>query len=357
MKDNNGHGQDFVEALDARWDNYRRQFKAVRQEITEDSIHDLRVAARRLQSFLRVLRELDRHGHTKKIWRFLQQQLDQLNGLRDAQVMLQEAGERMQSLPQLSRFRDYLQDRSDELTSAARKQIRAVKPSDLKRQVTRIRKVTRKHAGDEQLPENLLRAVDNAHAKATEAFGHLNATDPATIHHVRIAFKKFRYTVEIIQPLLEDYPEKYLDRMHEYQEAMGCVRDTNLFLSTLVDFKNSLTPSEQAANESPELQPIETYYQNRLDDLIRAYFERKDDFNTFWRAAPDQPFPWEQNHEPVHRTARNRRTTGQRQQRRRRQPSAANRTGAQKVPADRQDIERSGDTDRPDSEQSVPASS
>lgn len=346
--------QDFLGAVEQHWDKYRKQFKSGRREISEESIHDLRVAAREFQALLRILQALDPHPRVKKIRRFLGKQLDRLNEVHDAQVMLQEADRRMESLPQLGPFRDYLQAGAGKLASAARKYIRKSKPSDLKKRVKRVRKVARKHSDDEQLVEHLLQVVDAAYAKTNEALTELNAADPATIHRVRIAFKEFRYMIETIRPFLPDYPESYPDRMHDYQDAMGKVRDTTVFLNKLKEFEQDLQQRGQGQAPAFDSNPVELFYQKRLDEVIQAYFQREEEFSSFWRAAPDQPFPWENNHEPVHRAPRNRRTTGQ-QQRRRGQPATTNRRGPKKVPASGAGAQPTGDSDRPDTDQSVPA--
>jgi CHAD domain-containing protein len=347
--------QDFLGAVDQHWDEYRKQLKSGRREITEKSIHDLRVAAREFQALLRILQALDAHPRVKKIRRFLGKQLDQLNEVHDAQVMLQEANQRLESLPQLDPFRDYLQAGAEKLARSARKDIRRSKPSDLKKRVKRARQVARKHSDDQQLVEHLLQVVDDAYAKTNEALTELNAAYPATIHRVRIAFKEFRYMIETIQPFLPDYPESYPDRMHDYQDAMGKVRDATVFLSKLKEFEQDLQQRGQGQAQPFDSKPVELFYEKRLEELIQAYFQRKGEINSFWRAAPDLPFPWENNHEPVYRAPRNRRTTGQQQQRRRGQPAATNRRRPKEVPEGGGGTEPAGDSDRLDTDQSVPA--
>ena len=346
--------QEFLGTLDAHWDDYPQRFDAARQQITEETIHDLRVAARRLQARLRILQSLESRPRARKLWRLLRRQLDQLDDLHDTQVMLQEATERAQTLPQLTRFRDYLEGKSVALALTAQEEVLASKPSGIKERVQRLRKLARKHAQDEDLPGRMLQAVDAAHAKTMRAFSQLDATDASTIHHVRISFKKFRYMVEAVRPLLPDYPEAYLARMHDYQESMGKVHDTVVFLDALKEFATRL--SHARGNTEPfDLHLVELYYRGRLDELIHTYFQRKAELSSFWRAAPGKPLPWEKNHDPVHRAARDRRTTGQHQRRAAGQPAASNRRRAQEVPADRQGDEGHGDPDRPHSDESVPA--
>ncbi len=346
--------QDFLSAFDDHWDDYRKQLKAARHEISEDSIHDLRVSARRMQALSGIIRGLDAHPRVKKLRRFIRKQLNELDDLRDTQVMVQEAQQRVASVPQLAPFSAYLQVRSGDLAGTAQKDLRKSQPSVLKPRIKKIRKVVKKHSDDSDLVERLLEAVDKAHRKTRGRFDKLDANDPNTVHRVRIAFKEFRYMVEVVQPFLPGYPEDYPGKMHDYQDAMGKVHDTTVLLEALKEYKQDR--QQRGTSQPPEFhaEPVKVYYRERLTDLIRSYFQRKDELFGFWRAAPDQPFPWEKSHDSVHRTTRNRRAKGPNQQRGAGQPAASHRRRAQKVPADRAGAGGSGNSDRPDTDQSVP---
>lgn len=346
--------QDFLRAFDNRWDGYRKQLQAARREISEDSIHDLRVSARRLQALSTIIRGLDSHPRVKKLRRFIRKQLNELDDLRDTQVIVGEAGRRVANLPQLAPFSTYLQVRSEELAGAAHKDLRNPKPSDLKEQVKEIRKVVKKHSDDVDSVERLLGAVDKAHRRTRGRFDKLDANDPNTIHRVRIAFKEFRYMVEVVQPFLPDYPNDYPDKMHDYQDAMGQVHDTTVFLDTLKEYEQDL--QQHDTGQAPEFhsEPIKVYCRERLAGLIQSYIQRKDELYGFWRLAPDQPFPWEKSHDSIHRKTRNRRATESNQQRGAGQRAPSHRGRAQKVPAGRAGAGRSGNSDRSDTDQSVP---
>lgn len=347
-------GQAFLASFDERWDDYRKRFKAARRDVSEETVHDLRVSARRFLALLGIMRSLEKRPRVKKVRRFVKKQLDQLDQLHDAQVMLQEITERAASLHELDAFCQYLARRTKRLERKAHKRIRASRPSELKPMVKRIRGVAEKHSEAPALLDRLSGAVDEAHAATVEAFAALNPEDPATIHRVRIAFKKFRYMIETIRPLLPGYPEGYLERMHEYQDAMGRIRDTTVLVDSLEKYEQKSSKSHGPEAHTFDAAPAKLIYEQRLTDLIRSYMERKDEFNMFWRLAPDQPFPWEQSHDPLPRTTRNRRTATGQQQRSRRQPAPAHEPGPEEVPQDRTGSPRDGGTAGHDPDFPVP---
>ena len=106
------------------------------------------------------------------------------------------------------------------------------------------------------------------------------------VHDVRIAFKGFRYMVEIIHPLLDGFPEMNLEHMNDYQSLMGEIQDVEVIMQTLADFPSSAS--------SFDLKSVRGYYENRHAEATSAYMEKMNQLDEFWRAAPDQPFPWEQ---------------------------------------------------------------
>ena len=338
-----------VSSLDQRWDEYRGKYKTCNREFSEEAVHDLRVAARRSLAALDMVRTLDPQPRVQKARRILKDQLDKLDDLRDVQVMLVEIAETIQSLPQLGSFQDYLQKREKRLLRAAHKRIKASKPSDLKKRILKIRDTLGKQAQGQEFSARLLHAVDNAYSRVMQVYAEMNAQDTASLHYVRIAFKKFRYMTEIVRPVLPECPESYFQRMHNYQSTLGDIRDVAIFISTLADFA-------EEGSSFQDSQPILQQYQKRLTELTTAYFDDKGELTSFWRAASDQPFPWESSNDPVHHSSRHRSTSGDKRPRGRRQPASADRQGPQENAPDRPGPEGIGDADRPGPEQSLPSS-
>jgi CHAD domain-containing protein len=332
-------------SMQERWKKYRIQLKTCRTEFSEEAVHDLRVAARRLLAVLDVARALDPHPRIQKARKALKGELDSLDELRDTQVMLVEGTETIESLPELLPFNQYLHKQEKILMREARKQTRSSRPSELKVRVEKIEAMLEEYSHDEGFNALLLGVVDQAFLNASQAYGQIDAAQPVTIHRLRIAFKKFRYMVEVVHPILPEFPEAQFKRMHDYQSMMGDIQDADILLGTLADFAET--------GDSPfDPEPVRRYYEQRRTDLIAAFLDGKGELNIFWRSAPEQPFPWEKKHDPVHRPSRNRRGGGDA---RRRQSPPADRKGSRKIPQDRQGPEGTGNPGGPDPDQSLPA--
>jgi CHAD domain-containing protein len=131
----------------------------------------------------------------------------------------------------------------------------------------------------------IVQAVDDVYLTTLQRLDWLNLTRSVTIHRVRIGFKSFRYMIEIIHPLLDDYPAENLKHMNDYQALMGEIQDAEVFAQTLADY------SEHAS--LPDPQPVRKYYERRQAEAISAYAEALNQIYTFWRSTPEEPFPWE----------------------------------------------------------------
>jgi hypothetical protein len=135
------------------------------------------------------------------------------------------------------------------------------------------------------LLKNLFQTIDDVYASVLKRFRRIDPNIPPTIHRLRVRFKKFRYMVECIYPLIPDFPEINLSSMHDYQTLMGNIQDIEVLLSTLSTFA--------AKKNGHILNPVVESYQNQHTRTIQAYIERKEELSQFWRSSPTQPFPWE----------------------------------------------------------------
>lgn len=271
-----------LEALESRWKTYLAELQRCRAEFSDEGVHDLRVALRRLLSLVQLLNSVEPRPRLKKLSRALKSQLDKFDKLRDTQVMLAEITETIHELPQLGDFQDHLAKVEARLLNKLRKKLASLDLEKVTRRVGRTRdSLTAEEKADVAAP--ILRSVDEAFLVARQRLQRIDPSQPATIHRVRVAFKKLRYMIEIVHPLLEDFPQANLKRMNGYQTLMGEIQDAEVFRQALADFQPA-SPSD--------LKPVRRHYESRHADAISAYLENKHMLDTFWRASPEEPFPW-----------------------------------------------------------------
>src|ERR1700752_2151278 len=224
-----------LEALEKRWKNYRAELKRCRAEFSNEAVHDLRSSARRMLALIQLLNSIAPRPRLQKLTRAFKDQLDEFDDLRDTQVILAEISETLNELPQLQKFQYHLQVVEDDLLKTLRKRLKVIDLFDVSKRIRRTRESLEAETDDNPVSQ-VLQAVDDAFLLTKQRHSWIDTAQPATIHRVRIAFKTFRYMVEIIHPLLDGFPSENLMRMHDYQSLMGEIQDVEVIMQTLADF-------------------------------------------------------------------------------------------------------------------------
>lgn len=295
-----------VAALERLWQEYRGRFKACRRQWTEADIHDLRVSARRMLGVLDIVRSLDPHTRPQQTRRLLKRLLANLDKVRDVQVMLLKMAEVPEHLAILGPFRAQLERREKRLLRRAERKIRDSRPSKVRKGVDKAHLALWKAKAQEGFPAPLLTAVDSLYQKASARSAQIDAGRPASIHAARLAFKRFRYAVEIVAPLLPTFPPQQPKRMHDYQRMMGDVRDLEILRGALTEFAANLPFPGEADPAAIDLSAICRSYEACQAQLTSTLLQERDVLSTFWRSAPERPFPWESNDDPLHHPSRDR---------------------------------------------------
>lgn len=273
------------ETYTERWQTYRSELKRCQAELTEEAVHDLRVATRRLLALIDLLRTITPHPRLQKLRRTLKNQLNEFNELRDTQVMQVEVSAAMETFPELKPFQEFLDKREQRLMRSTAKAIQSFKYSRVKKRMGTVRKKILKQKPDKALGSLLLQAVDAHFEKIMRRYQRIDPETPASIHRMRVAFKNFRYMLEIVHPLMPGYPQENLKLMHAFQSRMGDIQDTEVLLSAYEGF------AKREASFDPEA--VLRYYQERHKESINLFMEDMHNVNNFWRTKPDSPFPWE----------------------------------------------------------------
>ena len=188
------------------------------------------------------------------------------------------------SCPNYKSLRLHLQDVEKGLLKTLRKKLKVIDLFDVSKRIRRMR-ASLKTESDDDLTLPILQAVDDAFLLTRQRQNWINPAAATTIHRVRLTFKTFRYMVEIVHPLVNDFPSENLKRMHEYQSLMGEIQDVEVIMQALADAPLSLSSFD------PE--PVRRYYERCHAKAISAYLAVTDQLDTFWRTAPDRSFPWE----------------------------------------------------------------
>ncbi len=226
-------------SLNTQWRRYRKRLKRCQKHFSEDAVHASRVETRRLLSTLELLGAFIPEHDLRKARRALKHYLDTFDQLRDTQVQLVYVGRMAGTFPDAYAFYDWLQARKARFIRETRKAVKDIQTKRLGRRLATFQKeIRRQHklVTHEQAFVIVRRAISQAFARVARLCRSVQAGDTKTIHRTRIAFKRFRYMVEALTPLLPAVTPDHRRAMRGYQCMMGDIQDMEVLLAALDKF-------------------------------------------------------------------------------------------------------------------------
>ncbi len=274
-------GQVLIDSLEERWRKYLKELRRSKRTCSEEAIHDLRVATRRLISTLMIVEMLIPDEKMERMRRRLKRLFDACSPLRDTQVQLLALEPQVEQHPELETLVTILKVRERNLIRTIGKKAGRIATARWSRIIGWIRQRLREQFSHPVMHEAATAVVHGAAARAfsTAVFfkERVVATQPRTIHRARIAFKKFRYTMEALAPLLPQLDKEQLKAMDAYQTRMGVIQDAEVLSGVLQRFAQGRTVSSRR-----KLAVVQRALRKHKRDLVEAYVNASDEIYSFW---------------------------------------------------------------------------
>jgi CHAD domain-containing protein len=270
-----------ADALKAQGRRYRRQLKRCQHEFSEEAVHDLRVELRRLLSGLELMATFVPEGRVKKSRRLLKEQLDLFDALRDTQVQMLLTRPLARRYPAARAFWKDLARQEVRHIKETRRRVRKLKPGRVLRWTGRFRtevRARRKRGREEHDLAVARQAVQRAYSEVVRLRRWVEATDTATIHRTRIAFKKFRYMAEALAPVFPAMTGRRVAALRRYQTLMGDIQDVEVLRAGLEGFARA----GSAVPGSRSLDALRRALERRRQALVARYLRAADQLHQFW---------------------------------------------------------------------------
>jgi CHAD domain-containing protein len=276
------------DSLNTQWRRYRKRLKRCQKHFSEDAVHASRVETRRLLSTIELLAAFVPERDIRKARRALKQHLDTFDQLRDTQVQLTYVGRMAGTFPDACAFHDWLRNRKARFTRKTRKAVKHIKTRRLGQCLAAFEKEIRRQR--EQIARErafaiVQRAINQAFARVAQLCRHVRADDTKTIHRTRIAFRRFRYMVEALAPLLPAVTEDHRRAMRGYQYMMGDIQDMEVLLAALDKFVRQKEVNAASARRLKK----ELVRWRRM--LIQVYLNAAGRLRRFWPPELEKQTP------------------------------------------------------------------
>ncbi len=270
------------DSLHTQWRRYRKRLKRCQQHFSEVAVHDSRVETRRLLATVELLWVFLPKHDLKKARRALKDHLDSFDQLRDTQVQLTYVEHLVRRFPAAKEFRDWLREREARFIRESRQAVKRIKTRRLGKRIAAFEqelKRCRKETKPERAFSMAQGAIRLAFAGVAQLCRRVNAADTRTIHRTRIAFKRFRYMVDSLAPLLPAVTAEHRQAMRGYQCLMGDIQDVEVLIATLDKFLKKVQ-NDRAARL------LRAEFARRREQLIRVYLNASGKLQQFWPLRP-----------------------------------------------------------------------
>jgi CHAD domain-containing protein len=224
-------------ALRTRWRVFLQQIRRCRRRCSEPAVHDLRVATRRLIAALDLLQTIALSGSVEKTHRQFRRVLKTMGPLRDTQVQLLRVKEMLPGFSSLEQFHTVLMLRERRVLKQIAQRLMKVNQIQLRTNFTQclvhMRRLFRNPQVRGAVDTALVGALAAAYARVASMRNQIGRRDPAAVHKMRVAFKKFRYVSEIVEPGVDRNVRK---AMNAYQTTMGDLHDVEVLMENVKTF-------------------------------------------------------------------------------------------------------------------------
>ena len=275
--------------LDPKIEKFIANYLRCAEQPDESAIHDVRVAARRILAGLDAMPNDEMIGPDAKAAKRLRQLLKKLNPIRDAQVIAINASQAGNPAMDVPEFQAYLQKKAEKKAKKAASIFKEKGTPEKFLKPFRHFSIPSPNA-ETASNADLFIGVDSAYARCLTKFRAIRADHPESIHKFRVAFKKFRYTVEIASPRNapnQGIPPELFEALHTMQTLLGDVQDADVMLHQFLSWHAKVRKNKDHPVPSPEIFRLD------LQTKISAFLVAAPAVTNYWRGNPQAPFPWD----------------------------------------------------------------
>jgi CHAD domain-containing protein len=248
--------------MGARLADVRRCAEQLEKAESDDAVHDMRVAARRLRATL----DLFEAGSGFRAGKVVKRLQDALGRVRDAQVQLHYL-EHQRADPAVVFLRTLLQRELDQRRRELRKAMKRWRGKDAFKVTLGLGRPGKGKMGGHRARAHLRRRLQQWRARLVASLPELGMMEA---HRLRITTKKLRYELELLEPGLPRVGAKLRTLLAEVQDDLGVLHDVDVQLDNLAMVK-VLEPRRAAA---PSLEAALTEARRRGATRARRRLER-----------------------------------------------------------------------------------
>lgn len=250
---------------------YEINYNSTVLSLSEEAVHDIRVSMRRLIVILNFLSFNFKSIYALKIKKDIKKLFDRLSKLRDNQVIQLELSNYIEEFPFISQIITILQSKESSYIENIGRNLQNYSPNIYAGWIYFLLQEIDNMNFDFGF-DLALDFVDFNYKNLLDSYSLINIHDPVSIHNTRIAFKKFRYSIEMLLPAYETKKKK-VKILNQIQTLMGKIQD----LSVLITELNSIQEDVDF-----EIRHLINKFNREFDQAINKFIENSNIIENIW---------------------------------------------------------------------------
>ncbi len=252
---------------------YNDEFKKLKKgDRSEETIHDCRVAARRLNAMLEVMDIIKNFTvNINSLQNTIKKSRKELGTARDIQVTRSFLYKNQKDLEFLdfNSFEQYYQQFKKKSLKETNKFIKSFKLKKVNKKLKKVFKDYFKNINEKTSLDNLFKEINKEKETVLTSFYHLDRNDISTFHQLRKDLKKLRYKLEIINEIsLESYN---ISNYKDIQDLLGEIQD-------IAVIKEILKSKFQLSDSDNNIEKLNYFLNSEQDKLINKFLNKNELF-------------------------------------------------------------------------------
>ncbi len=223
----------FIDSAYKNADIFLEELELAMKSYSQDNIHNFRISIRKLISTISVVNDIIEDENLLNFSKEIKKILKWLNQTRDTDVQIKYFTSLEDKYKSSKSLTKELSEKNSILNKEATKSLNEVDFKSIKNWIKNFKKVIENNLENVNR-KNIIKSLEKSYVKLVELRKKIDENKPKSIHKVRVAFKKFRYTCELMLDLLW-LSEKEVEEMRAFQKKLWKIQDTEVSIKYVKD--------------------------------------------------------------------------------------------------------------------------
>ena len=218
-----------LESINERFNRFAKELKNCKNANSVDSVHDLRVSIRRLDAALDLLSNFIEDNSLVLVRKEIKSILQPFGKLRDIHVQQQWINTIYKDHGSgLKKYISRLNKKEKKIENTLIELAKNFRPVLTQKMIDHLGYVLfqKEQINNFSFPMRAYEIMLIRYGLVKDAERHaMDENDTDALHQLRIAFKHYRYTAELLKPLFASDKNMIMERMHSFQTLLGEIHD------------------------------------------------------------------------------------------------------------------------------------